>query len=174
MAFIGGKKSDSGPSGTAQTLNQPVTTKPHSSVVARDKGGPSVVGMDLTVNGNLTSNGEVHIEGEVQGDVRCASLIIGDNARVTGGVVAEDVVVRGNLMGTIRGMRVTLQSSSHVEGDIFHKSLAIEQGAFFEGKSRRAEDPTTVSVDSLASNKPSAPQSGAPATRIPKPGNSIN
>jgi len=38
-------------------------------------------------------------------------------------------------------VRVTLQSSSHVEGDIFHQSLAIEQGAFFEGKSRRTEDP---------------------------------
>jgi cytoskeletal protein CcmA (bactofilin family) len=44
-------------------------------------------------------------------------------------------------MGSIRGVRVTLQSSSHVEGDIFHQSLAIEQGAFFEGKSRRSEDP---------------------------------
>jgi cytoskeletal protein CcmA (bactofilin family) len=36
---------------------------------------------------------------------------------------------------------VTLQSSSHVEGDIFHQSLAIEQGTYFEGKSRRSEDP---------------------------------
>jgi cytoskeletal protein CcmA (bactofilin family) len=42
----------------------------------------------------------------------------------------------------VRGNRVTLQASSHVEGDVFHKALAIEQGAFFEGKSRRSEDPT--------------------------------
>jgi len=170
MAFIGGKKPDPAPAAKApETLTQPVTSKPQSSVVARDKGGPSVVGMDLTVNGNLTSNGEVHIEGEVQGDVRCASLIVGDNARVTGGVVAEDVVVRGNLMGTIRGMRVTLQSSSHVEGDIFHKSLAIEQGAFFEGKSRRAEDPTAVAVDSTSTG--TTPTASAPSA---KPSNSLN
>jgi len=169
MAFIGGKKPDT-PS-APQTLTQPVSKQP--SVVSRDKGGPSVVGTDLTVTGDLTSNGEVHIEGEVQGDVRCASLIIGDNARVTGGVVAEDIVVRGNLMGTIRGMRVTLQSSSHVEGDIFHKSLAIEQGAFFEGKSRRAEDPTAVTAASKTDSK--APAASAPASSPPvKPGNSIN
>ena len=170
MAFIGGKKPDAAPAAPG-TLTQPLAAKPQSPVIARDKGGPSVVGMDLTVTGNLTSNGEVHIEGEVQGDVRCASLIIGDNARVTGGVVAEDIIVRGNLMGTIRGMRVTLQSSSHVEGDIFHKSLAIEQGAFFEGKSRRAEDPTAVNADSKPSSNLTGTNIGAP---VSKPGNSIN
>ena len=51
------------------------------------------------------------------------------------------IVVRGHVMGSVRGKRVMLQSSSHVEGDIYHQALAIEQGAFFEGKSRRSEDP---------------------------------
>ena len=49
--------------------------------------------------------------------------------------------MRGHLMGTIRGLRITLQAPSHVEGDIFHQSLAIEQGAYFEGKSRRSDNP---------------------------------
>jgi cytoskeletal protein CcmA (bactofilin family) len=55
--------------------------------------------------------------------------------------VAQDIVVRGHLVGSIKGLRITLQAPSHVEGDIFHQSLAIEQGAYFEGKSRRSEDP---------------------------------
>jgi cytoskeletal protein CcmA (bactofilin family) len=38
-------------------------------------------------------------------------------------------------------LRVTLQSMSHVEGDIYHQSLALEQGAYFEGRSRRSDDP---------------------------------
>lgn len=108
---------------------------------------PSIIGEDLAVTGNIVSKGEVQVEGEVQGDIHCASLVIGDKARVSGGVVADDVVVRGNVSGSIRGIRVTLQASSHVEGDIFHESLAIEQGAFFEGKSRRAEEPTAVKPD---------------------------
>ena len=45
-------------------------------------------------------------------------------------------------MGSIRSKRVMLQSQSRVEGDIYHQSLAIEQGAYFEGKSRRSDDPT--------------------------------
>lgn len=109
---------------------------------------PSIIGEDLTVTGNIASKGEVQVEGEVQGDIHCASLVIGDRAQVSGGVIADDVVVRGRVSGSIRGIRVTLQSSSHVEGDVFHESLAIEQGAFFEGKSRRAEEPTATKKDS--------------------------
>jgi cytoskeletal protein CcmA (bactofilin family) len=106
-----------------------------------DRMAPSIIGEDLTVTGNVLSRGEVQVDGQIQGDVHCSSLIVGEKAQITGGIVAEDVVVRGRVMGSVRGNRVTLQASSHVEGDVFHKSLAIEQGAFFEGKSRRSEDP---------------------------------
>ncbi len=102
---------------------------------------PSIIGEDLTVEGNVISKGEVQLEGEIKGDVRCASLVVGDKALVEGNVGADDVIVRGRVIGSVRGHRVTLQSNSHVEGDVFHQSLAIEQGAYFEGKSRRAEEP---------------------------------
>jgi cytoskeletal protein CcmA (bactofilin family) len=102
---------------------------------------PSIIGEDLTVTGNVLSRGEVQVDGQIQGDVHCSSLIVGEKAQITGGIVAEDIIVRGRVMGSVRGNRVTLQASSHVEGDVFHKALAIEQGAFFEGKSRRSEDP---------------------------------
>ena len=69
--------------------------------------------------------------------------LLGDKSQVTGGVAAEDVIVRGHLVGSIRGLRITLQAQSHVEGDIFAQSLAIEQGAYFEGKSRRSDNPLT-------------------------------
>jgi cytoskeletal protein CcmA (bactofilin family) len=101
----------------------------------------SVIGPDLTINGNLVSKGEVQVDGEVQGDIHGTYVVIGEKARITGGIVAEEIVVRGHVMGSVRGKRVMLQSSSHIEGDIYHQALAIEQGAFFEGKSRRSDDP---------------------------------
>ncbi|HEY8248431.1 MAG TPA: polymer-forming cytoskeletal protein [Hyphomicrobium sp.] len=107
-----------------------------------ERNAPSVIGPDLTINGNLVSKGEVQIDGEVQGDIQGTYVVIGEKARITGSIVAEEIVVRGHVMGSVRGKRVMLQSSSHVEGDIFHQALAIEQGAFFEGKSRRSDDPT--------------------------------
>jgi cytoskeletal protein CcmA (bactofilin family) len=131
---------------------------------------PSIIGEDLTIKGNITSKGEIQVDGAVEGDIRCGSLLLGDNSQVTGGVAAEDVVVRGHLVGSIKGLRITLQAQSHVEGDIFHHSLAIEQGAYFEGKSRRSDDPFAEgkgpgakgSANSV-SNSPSSPSVASPA-----------
>jgi cytoskeletal protein CcmA (bactofilin family) len=106
------------------------------------KASQSQIGSDLSIIGNLISKGEVHIDGEIQGDVHAVNMVIGENARITGGLVADEIIVRGTVQGSIRGKRVVLQSSSKVEGDIFHSQLAIEQGAYFEGKSRRTDDPT--------------------------------
>jgi cytoskeletal protein CcmA (bactofilin family) len=105
-------------------------------------GAPSVIGPDLIIAGNLVSKGEVQVDGEVQGDIHSSYVVIGEKARVTGSVIADEVVVRGQVMGSIRSKRVMLQATSHVEGDIHHSALSIEQGAFFEGKSRRSDDPT--------------------------------
>lgn len=116
-----------------------------------ERNAPSVIGPDLTIHGNLVSKGEVQIDGEVQGDIHGTYVVIGEKARITGGIVAEEIVVRGHVMGSVRGKRVMLQSSSHVEGDIFHQALAIEQGAFFEGKSRRSDDPTAEAKPDIPS-----------------------
>jgi len=127
---------------------------------------PSIIGEDLTITGNVTSKGEIQVDGEIQGDIHCGSLLLGDKSQVTGSVIAEDVVVRGRVVGSIRGLRVTLQAQSHVEGDIFHQSLAIEQGAYFEGKSRRTDDPLAdVKPPERAnarSDKPSDSAGGSP------------
>lgn len=146
------KRSESEPTKVAPNLppNPPAPGAPTSTNSAsrplglartNERNTPSVIGPDLTINGNLVSKGEVQIDGEVQGDIHGTYVVIGEKARITGGIVAEEIVVRGHVMGSVRGKRVMLQSSSHVEGDIYHQALAIEQGAFFEGKSRRSEDP---------------------------------
>src|SRR5476651_544677 len=58
---------------------------------------PSIISSDLVVNGTLTSTGELHIEGQVEGDIRSAALVIGEMALIHGEVVAEDVTVRGRV-----------------------------------------------------------------------------
>ncbi len=138
-----GERPSSGP----ETKSSPFTERPAtyakgpSPSASASKMVPSIIGEDLTINGNVTCKGEIQVDGEILGDVHCGSLLLGDKSQVQGSVIAEDVVVRGKVIGSIRGLRVTLQAQSHVEGDIFHQSLAIEQGAYFEGKSRRSDDP---------------------------------
>jgi cytoskeletal protein CcmA (bactofilin family) len=124
------------PQNGPQTGSRPAPLQPRTERTA-----PSVIAPDLLISGNLISKGEVQIDGEVQGDISGTNVVVGERARITGSILADEVVVRGHVMGSIRGRRVMLQSSCHVEGDVYHQSLAIEQGAFFEGKSRRVQDP---------------------------------
>ena len=101
----------------------------------------SVIDPWLTITGTLESEGEIHVEGRVDGDIRCAHLTVGKDAKVNGNITAEALVIRGEVKGTIRANSVTLLDSSGVESEIFHKSLSIEEGARFEGQSRRSPDP---------------------------------
>ena len=58
----------------------------------------STIAEDLTITGNVTSKGELHLHGQVQGDIRCVSLVLGEKAQLEGNVVAQDVIVRGRLI----------------------------------------------------------------------------
>jgi cytoskeletal protein CcmA (bactofilin family) len=110
----------------------------------RGAGGASVIGASLSITGNLESKGEIQIDGEVQGDIHAGRIVIGEQAMITGALIADEIVIRGNVQGSVRGNKVTFQSAARVEGDVFHKTLTIEQGAYFEGKSRRSNDPMSV------------------------------
>ena len=137
--------------------------RPTATFRAVTQGTASVIGPDLLIEGNLTSKGEVQIEGEVQGDVRGTNVVVGEKARVTGSIIAEECILRGHVLGTVRGRRVLLQATCHVEGDIYHQTLAIEQGAFFEGKSRRTDDPIAGMDAAKRQTSPASPSSGGPA-----------
>jgi cytoskeletal protein CcmA (bactofilin family) len=108
-----------------------------------DSGNKSVISNDLKIIGQ----GTLQVDGEVEGDVAGAEVIIGEQGKVTGTVAAERVIVRGKISGVIRGMTVALQASARVEGDIHHMSLAIEQGAEFDGRCRRPQDPSELKLD---------------------------
>jgi cytoskeletal protein CcmA (bactofilin family) len=102
----------------------------------------SVIGNDLKITGQglmIVGRGVLQVDGEIEGDVQAAEVIVGDKGQVTGMVAGRQVVVRGKVSGIVCGRTVALQASSKVDGDIHHMSLLIEQGAVFEGRSRRAK-----------------------------------
>ena len=112
------------------------------SITAPSSGEKSVIGNDLKIIGQglkIISRGMLQVDGEIEGDVQAAEVIVGEKGKVTGMVAGRQIVVRGTVSGVICGQTVALQASSQVEGDIHHMSFAIEQGAHFEGRSRRAK-----------------------------------
>ena len=99
--------------------------------------GP-VIAKGLKIVGSVTAEGLVEVNGQVDGELHCTSLIISRGAHVAGTITADRVVVDGKVEGPIQGGEVVLKSQAHVVGDIHHQSLAIESGAYFEGRSVQA------------------------------------
>ena len=100
---------------------------------------PSIISTDLTVSGNLVSEGDVQVEGTIEGDVKSRTLTVGQSGAVRGTVVADTVQVSGEVTGEIRATTVTLAKSARISGDIWHETLAIEAGARMEGTCKRLE-----------------------------------
>jgi cytoskeletal protein CcmA (bactofilin family) len=133
------------------TVGNGTPSRPPSALRSgSSEGGKSIISNDLKIIGQglkIISRGTLQVDGEVEGDVAGAEVIIGEQGRVTGTVAAERVIVRGRTSGVIRAMTVALQASARVEGDIHHMSLAIEQGAEFDGRCRRPANPAELQVD---------------------------
>jgi cytoskeletal protein CcmA (bactofilin family) len=113
--------------------------KPDVEESSREEEPPSVISAGLRIVGDVVSGGVVHIEGEVDGDIRCAKLMIGAEGRVKGQVTAATVVVHGNMAGTIRAQHVRLARSATVEGEVIHEQLTVEAGARLDGYYRPVE-----------------------------------
>ena len=126
------------------------------------RSAPSIISGDLTVHGSMSASGDIQIDGKVEGDITSGSITIGEKALVTGDVLAEDVIVRGKIVGSIRARKVQLCSTCHVEGDIYHQALAVETGAYFEGNCRHSDDPMKESVPGGAGGRRSSPVAAAP------------
>jgi cytoskeletal protein CcmA (bactofilin family) len=100
--------------------------------------GRTVIGEGLKIVGSVTAEGLVEVNGQIEGDLHCTSLIVSPKAQIVGSIIAERVVVDGRVEGPIQGGDVVLRSQAHVVGDIHHQSLAIEKGAYFDGRAAQA------------------------------------
>ena len=116
---------------------------------------PSIVSADLRMVGDLNSKGEIHIDGAIEGDIRCQVLVIGQTGSVTGQIISDTVRVHGTLTGQIRARSVFLAATARVVGDIAHESLAIEPGAYLEGHFGRMDKQEPVAA--LADESPAIP-----------------
>jgi len=130
---------------------------------------PSILSADLTITGSIASEGEVQLDGVVEGDVRASSLTIGEEATVKGEVVSENVVIRGRVQGSVRARQVQLASTARVEGDVIHASLAIESGAYFDGHCKRSSDPLSDAKSGPKSETKSEAPKPAPAPAAAPP-----
>jgi len=108
--------------------------------VAKGSARETVISNDLTIHGNVASNGIVRLEGTIIGDMDCASLVVENDGAISGNISADEVKVHGRVEGTVRGKNVILHSTAFVEGDIYHQGIGIEMGTQYDGRLKWVKD----------------------------------
>ena len=92
--------------------------------------------------GNITTKGDIRIEGKILGTVVCGSkLVIGENGVVEGNIDAKNANIAGEVKGTVVVRELLqLQEKGKIQGDIYTLRLAVQVGAFFSGHCSMGED----------------------------------
>ena len=140
------KKQDEDLASNRNPVNSTPDRAPSTSKKPSSAGTHSVIDPWLLITGDLGGDGELQVDGKVNGNIRCARLVVGKAGAINGSVTADEVIVRGEVKGVIRANRVMLLDSARVESEIFHKTLTIEQGACFQGQVRFREDPMNAEM----------------------------
>ena len=110
----------------------------------------TVIAKGLKIVGSVTAEGLIEVNGQIEGEIHCTSLVVSRGAHVSGTIAAERVVVDGTVEGPIQAEEVILKSQTHVVGDIHHQSLSIEGGAYFDGHSKQTRAAKGREPDKLA------------------------
>lgn len=94
----------------------------------------SVLGADTAIRGDITASADLHIDGKVEGDITCATLVQGESSEIVGAVTAETARLAGKVRGTITARELVILKSAKIEGDVHYDALTIEQGALVDGR----------------------------------------
>ena len=119
------------------TRDTPAATPIEAAPARRRSDGMalSIVAKDMTITGDLDTEGVVKVEGRVNGSIRAAAqVLVSPGAIVQGDVHTREAVVAGEVHGSIHASeRVELQASAAVVGDVMTPRIAILEGGRLSG-----------------------------------------
>lgn len=102
---------------------------------------PSSLSSSIYVKGFVKSEAELYVDGTIEGDVSCKTLIVGINGKIKSSVIqVEKIIVHGSIDGNINAMSVYLGASARINGNIMHNDISIESGAFVNGDLKQKRD----------------------------------
>ena len=136
--------------GRPQATAQPLSPAPQPQAASHGAISVSVISKALKITGQLESTEAVQIDGEINGDIRAASVKVGANAKVKGSVYGEVVELAGRVEGKIEAKKVVLTHTAHMAGDVIHQDITIESGAYINGHCK----PEFGKVEGRADAKP--------------------
>lgn len=105
-----------------------------SAAAASISGTFSVISADVVITGNVTATADLHVDGSVEGDIECSSLVQGESSRIKGSVAADSARLSGRVDGSVAARELVITRTAHVTGDISYETISIEAGGHAEGR----------------------------------------
>ena len=94
----------------------------------------SVIGADVVIKGDIAATADLHVDGTIEGDIKCSSLVQGETGEIVGAVKAESARLAGVVRGSISARELVILKSARIHGDVHYDALTIEQGAQVDGR----------------------------------------
>ena len=99
----------------------------------------SFIGPEVIISGDLATDAQLHVDGRIDGNVRCAQLCQGADGIISGNIHADEARLAGTVEGTVSAATVSVEASARILGDIAYDTISIDAGARIEGRlGRRA------------------------------------
>ena len=111
---------------------QPPRTPTRSSMSAAP--GFSILGADTAIKGDISAASDLHIDGRIEGDITCASLVQGETSEIIGALKVQNAKLAGIIRGTIEAGELVILRTAQIYGDVHYEALTIEPGAQVDGR----------------------------------------
>lgn len=105
----------------------------------------SIIGSDMEIAGNVKASVDLHIDGQIDGDVSCASLVQGANSVIRGAVKADSAKVAGTIEGSIDAEHLQVETTARILGDVSYTELTVASGGVIDGQLKQKSAPAKVS-----------------------------
>ena len=119
-------------------------------------GQDAIIGKNIKITGSIDSPDMVVLHGEVAGDIICKTLEIGSKGNLKGNVKAETVIIGGSLSGDVETIRLKLEGSAYVNGEMRYQVIEVEEGAQLEGSFVQQKSAATTKGASKAAGDEAA------------------
>lgn len=148
----------------------PTSPKPKGARIGTP--GLTFIGPDAIVHGDLATESQLHVDGRIQGNVRCDQLIQGPEGMVAGNIEATEARLAGTVEGAVSGGTLIIEASARIMGDVAYETISIEAGAQIDGRLARrtvlelggADAPALIATP--VSFSPAKPGEGADADAL--------
>jgi len=101
--------------------------------------GMSFIGPELVVSGDVVTESQLHVDGRIDGNVKCGQLIQGLAGTIAGNIEADEARLAGTVEGTVIARTLWVEASAKILGDVAYETVSIDAGAQIEGRlARRA------------------------------------